>query len=714
MKDPCKLLMLCVITWLAAGKSLWAADDVPPQENRCIECHGARDLWEGETLHLLVTLENIAADIHWQKGIRCVDCHGGNPNTVELREAHAIEDGFRKVETPADIPGFCGHCHANAQYMQGFQPTARTDQVDRFWASVHGQDLKNHQATAELPAATCTSCHPVHAMRSATDPQSSIHPSRLPETCGTCHRRELIELRKSVHSKAGEKNEDGAGTLLDCRKCHGEDMHGLMPVKDQASPVYLDHQVRRCGSCHEEKWATYDQSVHGVGLQKSGLVVTAVCADCHGSHGIYYAPDKRSTLNPSKVAATCGECHRSIEQRLATSVHAGGGQLPTRASDPSTVERPQRKPSCTDCHQGHDHPVPTATGNRTQVPDRCGNCHADFAQRYRLSLHGELTQLGYEAAAKCSDCHGAHEIRRVADPASRLSEENRVQTCQQCHANATGGFADFDPHVNYKDAQRYPMLHGIYAWIKFILYLGFGLFSLHALLWFNRSFIHTLKYGRHRRLVSQQLAVVRFSNWDRVMYVTLIVAFLGLVVTGVPLRYSQHGWAQRLATGLGGFETTSVWHHFFALLLLVSVVASVWHFALGVFRRRQKQADWRTTLFGPDSLIPNRRDAKDFRQMVGWFFGVSRKPTFEKWTYWEKLDYWALVFGFALLATSGLVLWFPSLSAWLLSGKVLNIAKMIHSELALFIGGLAFIMHVFTTHLRPKNSRSICRGSPVS
>lgn len=124
MKDPCKLLMLCVITWLAAGKSLWAADDVPPQENRCIECHGARDLWEGETLHLLVTLENIAADIHWQKGIRCVDCHGGNPNTVELREAHAIEDGFRKVETPADIPGFCGHCHANAQYMQGFQPTA--------------------------------------------------------------------------------------------------------------------------------------------------------------------------------------------------------------------------------------------------------------------------------------------------------------------------------------------------------------------------------------------------------------------------------------------------------------------------------------------------------------------------------------------------------------------------------------------------------------
>ena len=246
------------------------------------------------------------------------------------------------------------------------------------------------------------------------------------------------------------------------------------------------------------------------------------------------------------------------------------------------------------------------------------------------------------------------------------------------------------------------MLHGIYAWIKFILYVGFGLFSLHALLWFNRSFIHTLKYGRHRRLVSQQLAVVRFSNWDRVMYVTLIVAFLGLVVTGVPLRYSQHGWAQRLATGLGGFETTSVWHHFFALLLLVSVVASVWHFALGVFRRRQKQADWRTTLFGPDSLIPNRRDAKDFRQMVGWFFGVSRKPTFEKWTYWEKLDYWALVFGFALLATSGLVLWFPSQSAWLLSGKVLNIAKMIHSELALFIGGLAFIMHVFTTHLRPE------------
>ncbi|MHB0959402.1 MAG: hypothetical protein ACYC0X_22970 [Pirellulaceae bacterium] len=701
MRDLCKMLALCGITWLAAGKPLWAIQDPEPQEDRCIECHGTTDLWEGETLHLLVTRETIAADIHWQKGIRCVDCHGGNPDTVELREAHAVENGFRKVESPADLPAFCGHCHANAPYMHEFQPAARTDQVERFWMSVHGQDLKNRQATADHPAATCTSCHPVHAMQSAAHPQSSVHPSQLAETCGTCHRTQLVDLRKSVHSKAGEKNETGGGTLLDCRKCHGDDMHGLLPTQDDASPVYLNHQVQGCGGCHEEYLATYHQSVHGVGLEESGLVVTAVCADCHGAHGIYYAPDLRSSLHVSKVAATCGACHWFIEQRLATSVH-GSDRSPALASDTLTEKRPLRKPSCTDCHQGHDQSDTATTSNRTHTPERCGNCHADYALRYRLSLHGELTHMGYEAAATCSDCHGAHEIQSGGDPASRLSEENRVQTCQQCHANATARFARFDPHANYKDAQRYPLLYGILGWTTSVWYLGFGLFAIHAVLWFTRSFVHTLKYGRHRRLVSEQIAVVRFSSWDRVMYVAMIVAFFGLVVTGVPLRYGQYAWAQRLAAGLGGFETTSVWHHFFGLLLLVSVLVGAGHFAAGIFRRQQRRRDWRTTLFGPESLIPNRRDVGDFRQMIGWFIGFSRKPTFEKWTYWEKLDYWALVCGFAILAGSGVVLWYPGFFGWLLSGTALNIAKMMHSELALLIGGMLFIMHVFNTHLRPE------------
>ena len=702
MKDQLNTLTLCAIAWLAAGGWLLAAQEPPEQENRCIECHGMGDIWEGDTAHLFVDVEALAADIHWQKKISCFDCHGGNPNTVELRKAHALEDGFRKIESPADVPDFCGHCHANAEYMQRFNPTARTDDVQRFWGSVHGLYLKSPQAADGRTGATCTSCHPAHNIRSAADPLAATHPLRLSETCGACHRAEFVELRKSVHSKAGEKKEDGSGTLMECRKCHGEDIHGLVPVKDQESPVYLDHQVSRCGGCHEEKLLTYNQSTHGLGLSESGLVVTAVCADCHGAHGIYYAPDRRSTVHPSKVAHTCGKCHAYIEQRLAASVHAYSDQPVTSAPGAADAARPGHKPSCTDCHQGHDHPEPTPLGNRAEAPNRCGNCHADYAHRYRLSLHGELTQLGYAPAATCSDCHGAHDIRHVADPASHLSAENRLQTCRQCHTNATVGFASFDPHVNHKDAQRYPGLHGIYAWIKFFVYFGFGIFSIHAILWFVRSFVQTLKYGRHRRLVSQQMAVVRFTSWDRTLYIVVIIAFLGLVLTGVPLRYSQFEWSHRLAAGLGGFESTSVWHHTFAVLLLVSIGTYLVQHFVGMFRRHSHHASWQAILLGPDSLVPNRRDVKDFLHMVGWFFGVSRKPTFEKWTYWEKLDFWGVVIGFGLLAASGLVLWFPGLFSRFTPGGTLNVAKMIHTELALVVGGFLFIIHVFNTHLRPE------------
>ena len=86
-------------------------------------------------------------------------------------EAHAIEDGFRKIESPADIPNFCGHCHSNQEYMQKFQPHGSVDQVAEFWESVHGQHLKKSPTDAR--AASCLTCHPRHATRKADDPASS-------------------------------------------------------------------------------------------------------------------------------------------------------------------------------------------------------------------------------------------------------------------------------------------------------------------------------------------------------------------------------------------------------------------------------------------------------------------------------------------------------------------------------------------------------------
>ena len=137
------------------GSSL-PAQEAPPADNMCIQCHGTEDLWDADTRHLFVPAERLAGDIHWQKGLRCQDCHGGDATTTDLRSAHAVEVGFRKVNSPAEMPAFCGHCHSDAASMQKFRPEARTDTVERFWNGMHGKHLKawsERQPPATVPPA---------------------------------------------------------------------------------------------------------------------------------------------------------------------------------------------------------------------------------------------------------------------------------------------------------------------------------------------------------------------------------------------------------------------------------------------------------------------------------------------------------------------------------------------------------------------------------
>ena len=131
--------------------------NVPAAEpvNNCLLCHGNKDVWEGETLNRYVTEKDFHNDIHWQKGLRCVDCHGGNPKTDEVNLAHLKEDGFRLIKSPADIPEFCGRCHSDIEYMRRYQPSPRTDQLAEYWTSGHGKHLK----TGDMKVATCISCH---------------------------------------------------------------------------------------------------------------------------------------------------------------------------------------------------------------------------------------------------------------------------------------------------------------------------------------------------------------------------------------------------------------------------------------------------------------------------------------------------------------------------------------------------------------------------
>jgi cytochrome b subunit of formate dehydrogenase len=339
---------------------------------------------------------------------------------------------------------------------------------------------------------------------------------------------------------------------------------------------------------------------------------------------------------------------------------------------------------------------------RLELANSCGNCHADLSSRYALSMHGELTRQGYVSAANCADCHGSHNILPVHDPNSQLAAgASRLRTCQKCHLHAVSNFTDFDPHANFKDAARYPNLHSVYIAIKYTINIFFAGFLIHAFFWFVRALVQRLQQGGHVTLAANQYALPRFGTVQRASYAALMVAFFGLTATGLALKYSSQPWGRSWARILGGFRSASDWHHLFAVLAIVTVVINI---ARGLSRigRLRRDRSWKTILLGPDSLVPTGRDLRDLARMLLWFIGVGQKPGFERWAYWEKLDFWACSLAGGLIGFSGLMLWYPSLFCVLLPGGILNVAKVVHTEFAVYLASFLFLIHYFHAHFRPE------------
>jgi cytochrome b subunit of formate dehydrogenase len=553
-------------------------------------------------------------------------------------------------------------------------------------------------------------------------------PARLDESsCAACHGEQALwggdnlrlfvpleQLADDVHRTSG----------VQCIDCHGGDSASFnvpqahaaqidaarttarpfkpLAIQNARAPARLEAVIQVCGKCHQGAADAYLGSVHGHGFQESGLVVTAVCTDCHGSHGIYRAADSRSMLHPSAVGATCARCHRFIQERLEQSVHGDGGGAPA----PTEVESPPadapRKPNCIDCHQGHDLPHPRSSAFRLDLADRCGSCHALEATLYAHSLHGQLTELGYLPAAKCSDCHGAHDILPVAAPASRLSSSNRRATCAACHADVSDIFLDFDPHANPRDPERDALLFWVDRGLTGLLASVFVVFGAHSALWLVRSLPHVAAAGRPQRPAPGGRAYVRFRPVHRAAHLVLMISFMGLALTGLPLHFSNYTWAQTVSRALGGFASTGLWHRIFGIANICCLVFYiVWFGALTILGPRNGDGRFRF-VFGPDSPVPNRRDLSDLAKMLRWFVGRGPRPTFERWTYWEKFDLWAAAADIVLIGTTGLILWFPNQACALLPGESLNVAALIHGKLALLATGFVFAIHFFSANLRPE------------
>jgi cytochrome b subunit of formate dehydrogenase len=192
---------------------------------------------------------------------------------------------------------------------------------------------------------------------------------------------------------------------------------------------------------------------------------------------------------------------------------------------------------------------------------------------------------------------------------------------------------------------------------------------------------------------------LRFSRLNRTLHILMIVSFMSLALTGMTLKFSYTGWAVFLSHVLGGFESAGTIHRFAAVVMFGIFFTHVYD----LFRRtRTEFGSWKNLLFGPNTMLFNKKDLHDFIGSLKWFLNMGPRPQYGRWTYWEKFDYFAVFWGVFVIGSTGLTLWFPELFTLIFPGSMINVATIIHSDEALLAVGFIFTVHFFNTHLRPE------------
>jgi len=189
----------------------------------------------------------------------------------------------------------------------------------------------------------------------------------------------------------------------------------------------------------------------------------------------------------------------------------------------------------------------------------------------------------------------------------------------------------------------------------------------------------------------------RFDSFHRFVHGFLMASFLGLAATGLPIRFNETVWAVKLTQALGGLGSIIFCHKTFAAILTGCLLLHLGRVGYTAFGRGERGVFW-----GANSLVPQPKDGRDMLQHFRWFFGMGPRPRFDRFTYWEKFDYWVVVSGLAIIGTSGYLMWASSFFGSFLPGWIFNMALLLHSEEALLVVCFIFVIHFFNSHLRPE------------
>ena len=508
--------------------------------------------------------------------------------------------------------------------------------------------------------------------------------------CLTCHEG----YKESVHTP---KEDEHDPVMITCVVCHTG--HQTEMVGDAKTSIFDIELDKVCLKCHNVSLITGSQEAHGSihrdELAKIDRGEASNCGDCHSYH--FMAPEHK---NDTALEKSCDDCHPDKQEEYEKSSHFI-----------SHEKGHDEAPTCIDCHNAERIKKSDEQFFGQSIIELCSGCHGDreVTMRFQLnphviegyndSYHGQNYQLGYqgEEFATCVSCHDNHSILPSDHPESTIGQEKILETCGQCHDEVNLNFVQFLEHYTPMAEEQNPVLHGIHVFMVWLLIITLTIFGGHTVLWLIRLLIKRIIEGPIHRPTKSGKRVKRFTRLDRTLHIGMAGAFLILAGTGLPLKYSHSEMANWVAHNIIGFKEAALAHRFAALTMATVFITHLIMLAYKAIGKKEKGLFW-----GPDSLVPNLQDAKDFFNHVAYFIGAKKEePKFGRWTYWEKFDYFAVFWGMFAIGFSGLTLWFPEVFTRIFPGWLINAAHIIHSEEALLATAFIFTVHFFNTHLRP-------------
>lgn len=185
----------------------------------------------------------------------------------------------------------------------------------------------------------------------------------------------------------------------------------------------------------------------------------------------------------------------------------------------------------------------------------------------------------------------------------------------------------------------------------------------------------------------------RFPLARRIEHLVMLLSFTTLAITGLPQKFSSSPISIAFVGLLGGIEDLRTIHHIAAIVLMLGTAWHILVFGYLAYVRR--------TRF---TMLPSLQDVKDAWQAFLYNIGRSATPPqMGRYTFEEKMEYWAFVWGALIMGLTGFMMWNPITTVKVLPGEVIPAAKAAHGGEALLAVLAIIIWHIYGVHIKRFN-----------